>query len=118
MNSTVSPANAAMKMVTLKCSSCGANLEITPEMEVFACGHCGTQQVVKRAGGTVSLKVLSDAIGKVQAGTDKTAAELAIKRLKEELVTLNHSYRARVFQVKNEKSNATTALLTEKGGSN
>jgi hypothetical protein len=47
--------------------------------------------------------VLSDASGKVQAGTDKTAAELAIKRLKEGLVTLDHSYQALVFQVKERK---------------
>ena len=40
--------------------------------------------MVERRGGTVSLKIV-DAIQKVQAGTDKTAAELALRRLAEDL---------------------------------
>ncbi len=74
-----------MKVITLKCASCGAALEISPDMDQFACGYCGSEQIVERRGGTISLKLVTDAITKVQAGTDKTAAELALKRLKEEL---------------------------------
>ena len=40
--------------------------------------------VVERRGGTVSLKAVEQAIQKIQIGTDKTAAELAMVRLKEE----------------------------------
>ena len=54
-------------------------------METFACGYCGASQIVERHGGTVSLKLVNDAIQKVQQGTDKTAAELAIKRLTKDL---------------------------------
>lgn len=75
----------AIRVLSLKCSGCGSNLDITPEMESFACGYCGTQQVVQRSGGTVSLRLIGDAIAKVQMGMDRTAAELAIRRLREDL---------------------------------
>lgn len=77
--------NPAFQTITLKCPSCGANLAITPEMDTFACGYCGTQQMVQRSGGTVSLKLIGEAIARVQRGTDRTAAELAIRRLREDL---------------------------------
>ena len=77
--------NPDFQTITLKCPSCGANLAITPEMDTFACGYCGTQQMVQRNGGTVSLKLIGEAIARVQLGTDRTAAELAIRRLREDL---------------------------------
>ena len=76
--------DGGMRVVPLKCVSCGAALEISPDMEQFACGYCGASLLVERRGGTVALKRLTDAIAKVQAGTDRTAAELDIKRLTEE----------------------------------
>ena len=77
-----------IKTLTLKCSNCAGDLEITNQMECFACGYCGAQQTVIRQGGTVRLEPVVDAIQRVQAGTDKTAAELAMKRLKEEIYLL------------------------------
>lgn len=80
-----------LKTIPIKCAGCGGNLDITPEMENFSCGYCGTAQIVRRSGGTISLKIVGDAIKRVQAGTDKTAAELAIKRLSGELNLINYS---------------------------
>lgn len=54
-------------------------------MDRFSCGYCGSAQIVKRQGGTVVLKLIGEAIARVQAGTDKTAAELAIVRLTREI---------------------------------
>lgn len=79
----------------LKCAACGAPLEVTSDMEQFACGYCGTTQVVERRGGTVLLKVLGDAIAKVQSGTDRTAAELALRRLRGDLAVLESENRRR-----------------------
>lgn len=78
--------------INLKCTNCGANLEITSDMNLFACGYCGSQQLVERKGGTISLKKVTEAIEKVQVGTDKTAAELAIRRLSDELTGLKSQY--------------------------
>jgi ribosomal protein S27AE len=100
-----------MKTLTLNCTNCGASLEVSLDMERFACGYCGTQQIVERRGGTVALKPLTDAIRLVQTGTDKTAAELALKRMGEELVTLQSSYRARQGQATVAKNNAMTSVV-------
>lgn len=77
-----------LRTITLKCPSCGANLDITPDMTSFACGYCGTQQMVQRRGGSVSLKLIGEAIARVQLGTDRTTSELAIRRIREELASV------------------------------
>jgi DNA-directed RNA polymerase subunit RPC12/RpoP len=74
--------------VTLTCPSCGGKLQITKDIDRFACGHCGSEHVVKRAGGIVALAPVVEGLAKVQAGTDKTAAELAIVRLTQEIAAL------------------------------
>jgi hypothetical protein len=71
-------------MLRLACVSCGASLEITADLDQFACGYCGSQQRVERSGGTVALKKIEVAIRAVQRGTDLTAAELALPRLAKE----------------------------------
>lgn len=78
----------ADRFIPLTCKNCGGKLEIYDDMDRFACGYCGTELAVERRGGTVSLKAISEAIQKVQAGTDKTAAELAIVRYENELKDL------------------------------
>jgi len=71
--------------IKLSCANCGAKLDVYEDMDRFACGYCGTEMFVQRRGGTVLLKALAEAIQKVQIGTDKTAAELALIRLDKEL---------------------------------
>lgn len=73
--------------VTLSCPSCGGKLEITKDIERFACAHCGQEHIVRRSGGIVSLSPVVDALNKVGVGVDKTAAELAIVRLQKEIDT-------------------------------
>ncbi|MCX6038647.1 MAG: hypothetical protein NTW99_12310 [Chloroflexi bacterium] len=72
-------------LVTLFCPSCGGKLNITNDIERFACGHCGREHVVTRAGGIVSLSPVVEALKKVEVGVDKTASELAINRLQREI---------------------------------
>jgi ribosomal protein S27E len=79
--------------VNLNCANCGAKLEVYDDMDRFACSFCGTEMLVQRRGGTVALKAITEAIKKVQVGTDKTAAELAIVRLEKELDDLYEAER-------------------------
>lgn len=74
--------------ITLTCPSCGGKLEVTPDLEQFACGYCGKEHIVKRGGGIASLAPLVENIKKVQHGVDRTASELAIKRIKDEIAGL------------------------------
>ena len=78
--------------INLTCANCGGKLEVYDDMEHFACGYCGSEMLVQRRGGTVILKAVTEAIHKVQIGTDKTAAELAIVRLNKELEELKADY--------------------------
>lgn len=73
-----------ISVIRLGCVGCGAALEIGQDVNQLACGHCGTSQVVQREGGAIHLKELAQTLSRVQAGTDKTAAELAIARLTQE----------------------------------
>jgi hypothetical protein len=77
-----------MKIFNLKCASCSAPLQIKPETTEFACAYCGAAQIVDRSGGAVTLELVTDAISKVQQGTDRTAAELALVRLNAKLNAL------------------------------
>ena len=79
--------------ITLSCPSCGAKLEITQDVNRFACSNCGREHIVKRSGGIVSLSPIVDAINEVRSGVDKTAAELAIERLYKEIPVLNEKRR-------------------------
>lgn len=72
------------RVIMLKCRNCGAALRIHDDMDEIACAFCGVSQVVERVGGTLALKQVGAAIARVQAGTDRTAAELAIVRLEKE----------------------------------
>ncbi len=64
--------------VTLSCPSCGGKLQVTNDIDRFACGYCGQEHAVNRSGGMVFLKPVVDELRKVQSGVDKTAAEMAI----------------------------------------
>lgn len=76
-------------IITLTCPSCGGKLEITEDIARFACAHCGTEHLVNRGGGIVSLKPVTEELTKIQSGVDKTASELAINRLNDEIVNLD-----------------------------
>jgi uncharacterized membrane protein len=81
------------RIVPMKCTSCGGRLEISSDMVNFACGYCGSSLKVERKGGTIALHTVTEAIKKVQFGTDRTAAELAMNRLKNEIDNVNKEIR-------------------------
>jgi len=44
----------------LTCHTCGNQLEITPEIDRFACAQCGTEFVVRRGGGVITLVPMAE----------------------------------------------------------
>jgi hypothetical protein len=80
--------------ITLSCPSCGGKLEITKDVEQFACAHCGNEHVVRRGAGIVSLAPVMEGLQKVQASSDRVRAELAIQRLTAELAEVQHQREA------------------------
>jgi len=75
-------------VINLTCPSCGGKLQITNDIERFACGNCGNELIVQRSGGAISLAPVVQEIRGVKTGVDKTASELAIVRLNEEISAL------------------------------
>lgn len=93
-------------MLKLACVNCGAPLEIGPDLDAFACGYCGSHQRVERKGGIVALRKVETAIKAVQRGTDRTAAELALPRLRAELADLEATRKAALAASKERRASA------------
>jgi DNA-directed RNA polymerase subunit RPC12/RpoP len=74
--------------ISLTCPTCGGKLQITNNIERFACGYCGNEHLVKRSGGIVTIEPVIEGLKKIQEGTDKTASELAIRRVREDIDSL------------------------------
>jgi hypothetical protein len=75
--------------ITLTCPTCGGKLQITPDVERFACAHCGSEHLVRRGAGVVSLAPVVESMDRQRRATDRTASEMAIRRIKEELSALD-----------------------------
>ena len=67
-------------LAKLTCPNCGATLQLTEDIERFACAYCGAGLVQERRGGAVILRSLAETLRKVQHSTETTAIELAIQR--------------------------------------
>ena len=73
---------------SLTCPSCGGKLQLTPDIERFACGYCGSELLVRKSGGIVTLAPVVAELKGVKQGVDRTASELAIVRLQKEIKQL------------------------------
>ncbi len=71
--------------VSLTCPSCGGKLQITGEIDRFACGHCGNEHMVRRSGGIIALTPVVEGLERIQRATDRTASELTIRRLRDDI---------------------------------
>lgn len=85
--------------VTLSCPTCGGQLQITQDIDRFACAHCGNEHMVNRGGGIITLAPVVAGLDGIRRGTDRTAAELTIRRLKEELAEQEQELQARAQEV-------------------
>jgi hypothetical protein len=76
----------------MTCPSCGGKLTIQPDIDQLLCLHCGNQFLVKRNDGSIALKSISEKLTNINIGIDRTALELTIKRIKEEVKELKQLY--------------------------
>jgi hypothetical protein len=74
--------------VTLTCPTCGGKLQITPDIDRFACAHCGNEHLVKRSEGVIAIQPLAESLTGLKRAADRTASEMAIRRLTEDLTQL------------------------------
>ena len=113
-------------MVKLTCKSCGAKLELTDDIDRFSCSHCGTEWIVNRSGGIVSLKEVEDGIRELvkEVKSAKTyegilneeelrdKAKEEIERRKEEERIAAAIEMERIISVKLEKENKAANILS------
>ena len=93
-------------LVTLSCPNCGGKLEITQDIERLACPYCGTEHIVQRDVGAISLKPVLEEIQAVKESVDRaaiasqrTADELALKRVEKERTKLQSWADARLNDI-------------------
>lgn len=100
------PVRTSSDFITLSCPNCGGKLEITPDMERFACKFCGNEHLVRRTGSVVSLAPVVEGLKRVETkfdqvltGSDRLAAEQTIQRLKVEIPELERQVAAKESQI-------------------
>lgn len=86
-----------MSIILLKCATCGGPLQITDDIDRFTCRHCKSDQIVIRQGGVV---IRSEVVDKIRQGVDRTASELAIRRIEGEL----SGYELELSGLRNDRS--------------
>jgi hypothetical protein len=80
-------------LITLSCPSCGNKLQITSDIDRFACAACGNEYIVNRSDGIVSVKPVIDNLTKGLDEVDRTDSEIAIVRLNKEIDELEKARR-------------------------
>jgi ribosomal protein S27E len=91
--------------IKLSCENCGGELEIYDDMDRFACGHCGAAFAIQRRGGTIVLKLLTEATPKAPSGADR-ASEPVLTRLKQEAESLTKRCEAMLSEWSERKKKA------------
>jgi DNA-directed RNA polymerase subunit RPC12/RpoP len=103
--------------VTLSCPNCGGKLEITSDVERFACAYCGQEQLVNRGRGIVTLKPVLDQLTSVKQSvernveaSERVANELALQRIRKEKAEAEVALEATLQPIRKQSSSATSNL--------
>lgn len=67
-----------MSLIKLSCKSCGAKLELTDDIDRFSCAHCGSEWIVNKSGGIVSLKAVEESVKHIEKSSQATAEHTEI----------------------------------------
>lgn len=74
--------------IKISCPACGSTSSRKEGLSDFVCHYCGTQFRVEHKNGGISLSPIMESMQTLQTGMDRTATELTVKRLKEEIIVL------------------------------
>ncbi len=76
-----------MKIISLKCNSCGSDLKVNEDTKFFNCSFCGSSLALEKSGNAVFTKVLKEIKGDTKAilkTSEKLLVEKQIARLDRE----------------------------------
>lgn len=74
-----------MELFTMTCRNCGGKLNILKESDQCICQNCGTEYYVSYSENTISIKLLTENIEKIQTSSQNVAIELSLGRLRDEV---------------------------------
>lgn len=74
--------------IIINCPTCGSTSSRKVGISDFVCSYCGTQYRVEYSSNGMFLYPILQSMQTLQTGMDRTAAELTVKRLKEEIYYL------------------------------
>ena len=73
-----------MKILQLKCPSCGASLEAEDNLETFYCKYCGAKIVLaEQDKAVIGAKVIRDILAYRERAAERKAEEKRLKREQE-----------------------------------
>jgi len=78
-------------LISFTCRSCRTKTQVPKNLERFACASCGSEHIVTRSGGIVSISLVEGSINEVKPGVDKITAELDLYRLKRDINRLKNN---------------------------
>lgn len=70
-----------MKITSLNCNNCGANLEIQPKVKFFTCKFCKSALTIKNSGNVVYTEVLEEIKDNTDTLLDNSAEMLIEKKI-------------------------------------
>lgn len=70
-----------MKIISLKCNSCGSDLEVNEKTKYFNCSFCGSSLALQRSGNAVYTEVLDEIKGNTETILDTTEQLLIEKQI-------------------------------------
>lgn len=101
-------------LINLTCPSCGGKLQIPSDIERFACGNCGTELIVQRSGGVVTLAMIECVFKTKAADVEKPGFEKIIEKV-DDIVSVKDS-ESELLKLKKEIDLLTYKKNNLKGG--
>ncbi|HKZ44164.1 MAG TPA: hypothetical protein VJZ78_03905 [Anaerolineales bacterium] len=93
----------------LKCKTCGAPLKFQADKSIAKCEYCGSEHISVNIDSVDSVR-----LHQLSPGLDRAASEMAIKRLKDELVELKSQADGRLQRVEEDKQKAINEIEKRK----
>ena len=103
------------EFITLSCPNCGGKLGISEDFHRFTCTYCGTEHIFKRAPRIFTNEPIVQGQVNIQRGADSMAAEMAIRRLRDEIESENRRFHTLARKLLDIDYVGTVDLLQEVG---
>jgi ribosomal protein S27AE len=78
----------AVAVQSIQCASCGAGINVPPDLDRLSCGHCGTPLAIVRGEGYVAAKLAERVSATIAASGAATVDELRQLQRRQEATAL------------------------------